>query len=136
MNYSGFDHMGFNVSDFPRSKFFYDILLPFLGFKEVKKSESSARWSNGKNSLSIKQTQNKYLDTAYHRKNIGINHFAFRATSREAVDDVLNKFLIPNNIPTLYNSPKEYPEYRPEYYAVFFEDPDRYKLEVMYAVEQ
>ena len=41
----------------------------------------------------------------------------------------------PRRIAPLYDSPREYPEYRPGYYAVFFEDPDRLKLEVTYVPE-
>ena len=33
---------------------------------------------------------------------------------------------------SLYRTPREFPEYRPGYYAVFFEDPDRLKLEVVH----
>lgn len=29
-----------------------------------------------------------------------------------------------------HGTPREFPDYRPGYYAVFFEDPDRLKLEV------
>ena len=32
----------------------------------------------------------------------------------------------------LYGTPREFPEYAPGYYAVFFEDPDRIKLEVVH----
>jgi hypothetical protein len=32
----------------------------------------------------------------------------------------------------LYGGPKEYPEYRKGYYAVYFEDPDRIKLEFVH----
>jgi hypothetical protein len=32
----------------------------------------------------------------------------------------------------LYEGPGEYPEYHRGYYAVYFEDPDRIKLEVAY----
>lgn len=37
-----------------------------------------------------------------------------------------------HGISTLYGAPREYPEYRHGYYGVFFEDPDRLKLEVAY----
>jgi hypothetical protein len=41
------------------------------------------------------------------------------------------EFMQPRGMAALYESPREYPEYRPGYYAVFFEDPDRLKLEVV-----
>jgi catechol 2,3-dioxygenase-like lactoylglutathione lyase family enzyme len=39
-------------------------------------------------------------------------------------------FMKPRGIAALYASPREYPEYRPGYYAAFFEDPDRLKIEI------
>jgi hypothetical protein len=42
------------------------------------------------------------------------------------------EYLDARRLPTLYGPPREYPEYRPGYYAVFFEDPDRLELEVAY----
>ena len=41
-------------------------------------------------------------------------------------------FLENKHIPILYGGPKEYPQYEKGYYAVYFEDPDRVKLEVVY----
>jgi hypothetical protein len=40
--------------------------------------------------------------------------------------------LLPNKLSTLYGGPNEY-EYRKGYYAVYFEDPDRLKLELVTA---
>ena len=42
------------------------------------------------------------------------------------------EFLKKNKINTLYNTLKKFPEYKKDYYAVFFEDPDKIKLEVTY----
>ena len=68
----------------------------------------------------------------FHRKNTGLNHIAFKVGSKQEVDNFSNNFLSDKKQIILYNSPKEYPEYTEDYYAVFFEDPDRIKLEVMY----
>jgi len=68
----------------------------------------------------------------YHRKNIGVNHLAFGVSKKEDVDKFYQNFLIPNGIKPLYNSPKQFPEYTEKYYAVFFEDPDRIKLEIVF----
>lgn len=46
--------------------------------------------------------------------------------------NAIDEFLVTNKIPTLYGTPKLFPEYEEGYYAVFFEDPDRIKLEVAY----
>jgi len=48
------------------------------------------------------------------------------------VDRFRDEFMAPHRLPSLYQTPREFPEYRPGYYAVFFEDPDRLKLEVVH----
>lgn len=131
MAYLGFDHVSINVSDIKRSREFYDTFLPFLGFQKVKDNETSVRWSNGISSFSIKPTGEPYSKNAYHRKNPGLNHIAFKADSKTSVDEFCEKVLSPNNIQTLYNSPRIFPEYSDNYYAVFFEDPDRVKIELV-----
>ena len=61
-----------------------------------------------------------------------MNHVAFRVGGRADVDRFGEEFLKARGIAALYGGPREYPEYRPGYYAVFFEDPDRLKFEVVY----
>lgn len=48
------------------------------------------------------------------------------------VDAFVNDFLTPRQIEPLYGGAKAYPEYTPGYYAVYFEDPDRIKVDVAY----
>lgn len=87
--------------------------------------------SNGTTDFWLIKTEEKYLPNNFHRKNIGLNHLAFRVESRGEVDQFTNDFLKTHGIPTLYGTPKLFPEYGPNYYAVYFEDPDRLKLEVV-----
>ncbi len=58
----------------------------------------------------------------------GLNHLAFHAASRAQVDDVTVK-LKARGVPILYADRHPYAG-GPDYYAVFFEDPDRMKVEV------
>lgn len=67
----------------------------------------------------------------YSRVNPGPNHIAFRASSREEVDKLYKECLRPNKFRVLYGGPGEQP-YAKGYYAVYFEDPDAIKLEVMW----
>ena len=69
----------------------------------------------------------------YHRKAPGINHIAFKVSSKDEVDKFTKEFLKPNKVPTLYDTPHLFPEYSKKYYAVYFEDPDRIKLEVAFS---
>ena len=48
------------------------------------------------------------------------------------MDRFRDEFLAPRGLGTLYGTPREFPEYAPGYYAVFFEDADRLKLEVVH----
>lgn len=75
------------------------------------------------------QTQEKYLDVNYHRCRTGLNHLAFWADTRDAVDQ-LTDLLRQKGISLLYEDRHPYAG-GPDYYAVFFEDPDRIKLEVV-----
>ena len=61
---------------------------------------------------------------------MGLNHLAFRVDRREEVDRFRNEFMASRSIAPLYGTPRAFPEYAPGYYAVFFEDADRIKLEV------
>src|SRR5712692_1610339 len=97
-------HVEINVSAFERSKAFYHDFLEWLGYK----------------------------DSGFHRRRVGLNHIAFQAKSRADVDRLYSEFLVPRSIRVLYGGPKEYPEYRKGYYSVYFEDPDRIKLEFVH----
>ena len=108
--------------------------LDFLGFKKIDEGEGFLGWSNGPNGFWIYQTEPEHLENTFNRGNVGLQHLAFRARGKGVVDSFYTNFLLPNGILVL-DEPKEYPEYYKGYYAVFFEDPDKIKLEVMYFPE-
>jgi catechol 2,3-dioxygenase-like lactoylglutathione lyase family enzyme len=87
---------------------------------------------NPPNQIWLVKTQDKYKHISYHRQHTGINHIAFGVESAKLVDTFYEIFLKPRKIIPLYQSPKLFPEYTPDYYAVYFEDPDRIKLEVLF----
>jgi catechol 2,3-dioxygenase-like lactoylglutathione lyase family enzyme len=122
------DHVSLNVGNLEKSKVFYDSFLTFLGFIR----HPTDGWVNEYNGIWINQVDEKYASASYHRKRIGMSHLAFRVDSKQEVDEFYEQYLIANRIPVLYGDPKEYPKYAKGYYAVYFEDPDRIKLEVMH----
>ena len=124
-------HLQINVSS-KKSLEFYKDLLPFLGFKKAAGGDWGVGYYSGKSSFWVMLVDKKYMKKSFHRKDVGLNHIAFLVSSKKAVDDFYNKFLKVKKIQTLYQSPKKFPEYTKKYYAVFFEDPDRIKLEVVY----
>ena len=60
----------------------------------------------------------------------GIHHLALRANRREDVDRLYRALL--EMKAEILNAPREYPQYEPGYYAVFFLDPDGIKLEFVF----
>ncbi|MFA6197779.1 MAG: VOC family protein [Patescibacteria group bacterium] len=128
----GIDHIQIGVGDIKISGLFYDRLLKYFGFKVLSIGKHYRNWHNsGRNTFSIEQVEKKHVLTGFHRKRVGLNHIAFRAARKSEVDNFYKKYLLANKIPVLYGGPKKYPEYYKDYYAVYFEDPDRIKLEFM-----
>lgn len=123
-------HVQLNVSR--PSIAFYKGLLRHLGYTLMCEQDDMFGATNGTTDLWIMQTDPRYAARGFHRKAAGVNHIAFRVESRAAVDRFVQEFLDARAIPTLYGGAREYPEYQPGYYAVFFEDPDRLKLELAY----
>ncbi|MCI0548810.1 MAG: VOC family protein [Candidatus Rokubacteria bacterium] len=123
-------HLQLNVGDPAVSLPFYRQLLGYLEYRAVHDEGGVAGFTNGTTDLWLIATAERFAPDGFHRKRTGLNHLAFRVPRREDVDRFREEFLRPRAIPELYGTPREFPEYRPGYYAVFFEDPDRLKLEV------
>ena len=123
-------HVELYVRDVERSRAFWTPFMALLGYAED-------RWSQGVNYrlgeadpyVSLVQVPPEHLGEGYHRRRVGLNHLAFRARSRAHVDQV-RAWLLAGHHPLLYDD--RYPfATAPGYYAVFCEDPDRMKLEVV-----
>jgi len=125
-------HIQLNVSDAKKSLPFYKELFAYLEYKIIDESPEHIGASNGTIDFWIIETETAHKPAGFNRKNTGINHLAFNVGSKENVDKFCEEFLKVRGTPILYDSPKIFPEYSPDYYAVYFEDPDRIKLEVMY----
>jgi catechol 2,3-dioxygenase-like lactoylglutathione lyase family enzyme len=125
-------HVQINVLDPSVSFPFYKDLLGYLGYRVVHDGSDVAGFSNGSTDLWLVATEARHARRGFHRKRAGINHVAFRVQEREDVDRFRDEFLVPRRLASLYGTPREFPEYRPGYYAVFLEDPDRLKLEVVH----
>ena len=125
---AAFYHATFNVTD----PGFHKALLAYLHWKIVAEYPDGFGATDGTASLWFFTVSQAHNTRPFHRKAIGINHLAFRVSSKHAVDEFYTEYLLANHIPVLYGGPAEHPEYEPGYYAVYFEDPDRMKLEVVY----
>lgn len=126
---SALHHVEIYVSDLARTKDFYDWLLPKLGYALYQQWAQGASYIAGDCYLVFVQTKPQYLTSAYHRCHTGLNHLAFYAPDQQAVD-ALRAELLARQVPVLYDD--RYPFAGGEgHYAVYFEDPDRIKLEVV-----
>jgi catechol 2,3-dioxygenase-like lactoylglutathione lyase family enzyme len=124
-------HIGINLSNEEESFPFWKELLTYLGF-ELMLDGNHFDAKAGETFLCFSVTKTPHQDKKFHRKTTGLNHVALKVSSPELVDEFAEDYLKPRNIPTLYGGAKAYPEYAEGYYAVYFEDPDRIKIEVVY----
>jgi catechol 2,3-dioxygenase-like lactoylglutathione lyase family enzyme len=120
-------HLQLNVSDIH----FYRDLLALLEYRIIDEGPDHFGATDGQGSLWIMRTEPPHSTRPYHRKACGLNHLAFGVSRPQDVDRFCRDFLAARNIRPLYASPRLFPEYHPHYYAVYFEDPDRIKLEVV-----
>ncbi len=127
---SRISHIELNVSSYAKSIRFYDQILLPMGWRRLVCQTSHTTFTDGHSKLVLCPTEEKFLKDGYHRKRTGLNHLAFSVSSREAVDEFFQKVLVAGSIPAIYEGK---PSGDDHYYSVFFEDPDRFKLEVVYS---
>lgn len=125
-------HVEISVSDYAKSIRFYDLVLAPMGWKRLVCQTSHTTYSDGEMKFIICPVEEKHAGAGYHRKRIGLNHLAFHANSKEQVDELYQKALKPHAVTCLY---ERQPTGDEDYYAIYFEDPDRIKIEVVYAPE-
>lgn len=130
-----FHHIDLNVTDLVASKRVYGPVLTFLGYRLKRDDATGCEWDlvdEGRGaSLGLKPCDPALAGHGHRRYAPGLHHLAWRARSRDDVD-ALHALLIGHGI-TIVDAPAHYPHYSGDYYAVFFEDPDGIKLEVVHA---
>lgn len=127
---SGLHHVELYVSNLSQTRDFWDPLLGLLGYRMYQEWQEGVSWISNGCYLVFVQTQERFRDIAYHRCGTGLNHLAFKADSREHVDTI-RQTLRDQQVSLLYDD--RFPRAGgPESYAVFFEDPDRIKVEIVY----
>jgi catechol 2,3-dioxygenase-like lactoylglutathione lyase family enzyme len=123
----GIDHLSIRVSNYEKSKAFYERLFAFLGFKVEAEYPGTMGWTNGHTLFWIAQADPPPKKQRHHIGDVGFHHYAFRLRSRKDVDE-LDAFLRDDLKATIVDPAGEYYD---DYYAVFFLDPDGLKLEGM-----
>ena len=122
-------HIEINVSNLPKTVDFWSWLLGELGYESFQQWDGGQSWRLAETYIVFVQTNEKYADIMYHRSAVGLNHLAFHAESKEHVDR-LTISLRGKCVPILYEDRHPYAG-GPDHYAVFFEDPDPIKVEVV-----
>ena len=121
-------HIEIYVSNIIKSREFYSWLLEDLGFALYQEWKEGFSYKKDKFYVVFVQTQKKYLSNGYNRCNIGLNHIAFSCSDVKEIDALREKLLF-KGVTLLYDEKYPYAGGN-ESYAVYFEDPDRIKLEI------
>lgn len=132
------DHMQVTVRDINEVESFYDGLMEALGFDLKKKIKvylaeldmNVIEYLDGSYDFGICSALKPFENDIVHRRKPGaIHHIAFRASSRTEVDRIYQKVLELGA--EILDEPQIFPQHGPNYYAVFFNDPDGIKYEIV-----
>lgn len=132
------DHIQITVKDMSVAVPFYDKLLPLLGF-DIQKRVSAVieehefhvvEYTHPVLAFAITSPRTAFVDDSINRRKPGaLHHLAFKARSRAEVDRLYIE--IKEIGATIVNKPKLFPEYSPDYYALFFKDLEGIKYEIV-----
>lgn len=129
VRWRGIGHVEFAALDYDNSIAFYDAMFGWLGYSsfsslnmEYQSIYYMTRLANNPHSYIGIQPARTGEKLRHTDQQVGINHIALWARSRKEVDRFHREFLTVQDVPVT-DEPKEYPQYWPGYYAVFFDDP-------------
>ncbi|HUI25490.1 MAG TPA: VOC family protein [Candidatus Kryptonia bacterium] len=124
----GIDHVYLAVSDLVRAEAFYDrVMMEVLGFRKGTMpiaGEPHRHYYNRHYGFSLRPARSATPHDPYAP---GLHHFCFRVEDEAAVRRAAGE-LRARGIDA--SEPRYYPEYAPDYFATFFEDPDGIRLEI------
>ncbi|MDP3115042.1 MAG: VOC family protein [Candidatus Cloacimonadaceae bacterium] len=121
-------HVEIYVRDLAKSTDFWGWLLGRLGYHVHQQWDDGISYILEDCYIVFVQTEERFQEPAYHRCRTGLNHLAFRGSSRDFVDEITIE-LRAKNTTILYEDRHPHAG-GDESYAVFFEDPDRIKVEI------
>jgi len=124
---NGIAHLFLTVSDFDRSKAFYEKLLPHLGLKPVIDADGMYYCVGGRTALGLQRCDPEHAGERFAQRRVGLHHLCFRARERADVD-ALHALL--QEIGAEIVHPPEDGPWAPGYYSLLFEDPDGIRLEM------
>lgn len=122
-------HVEIYVSDLERSIKFWTPLMEKLGYEPDRWSGGMNYVKEGDGYLCFLPAPEEHLAAGYHRQRVGLNHLAFKGRSREHVDEI-SSWVKEAGFTLLYEDRHPHAS-GPDYYALYCEDPDRIKVEVV-----
>ena len=124
----GIDHIFITVSDLSRSEIFYDhVMIEILGFRKNKfeiTGDPHIQYFNRQFGFVLRPACVVIKHEPYSP---GLHHFCLRVDSIAEVQTVARQLL---SFGINATQEKLYPEYAPDYWATFFEDPDGIRFEI------
>lgn len=125
----GIDHVYVTVRDLDRSEDFYDRVMKILGFRKGDGTiggDPHLFYYNRHFVYSLRPAREGTPDHDPYAP--GLHHFCFRLADETVVDRAAGELRAAG---VELTDPRYYPEYGPDYYATFLEDPDGVRLEIM-----
>lgn len=123
----GIDHIYISASDMNTSEAFYDSVMSVLGFRKNDFSLGEERHIQYYNKFFGFVLRPARTARAKHDPySPGLHHFCFRVEGIEELGEIASRLSV---LGVSVSGPTHYPQYAPDYYAVFFTDPDGIRLE-------
>jgi catechol 2,3-dioxygenase-like lactoylglutathione lyase family enzyme len=123
-------HVGIEVSNLSNSRKFYKALLGELGFKIIMDTEDGIGFSNQNFQVWVAELRAPRVrrKAPTGEEFVIADHLAILVRDKGTVDAVEGK-MKKNGFNALFPC-EEHPEFEPGYYAVSFNDPDNYVIEI------
>lgn len=122
-------HVELNVSNLKKSIVVWDWLLLQLGYTVYQQWDQGKSYRYEATYIVLVQTDEKHLASPYHRKHTGLNHLAFHVPSFTQIEQIRSE-LVNYGLTELYGERFPYAG-GPNHLALYFEDPDRIKIELV-----
>jgi glyoxylase I family protein len=123
----GIDHIYIAVSNPARSERFYDVVMPLLGFKKnefLNAGDRHVQYFNRHFGIVLRPGKSAQ---PHDPLSPGLHHFCFRVENLADLEQIAGDFRA-NHVE--FSGPDHFPEYAPDYHAIFFSDPDGIRLEI------
>jgi glyoxylase I family protein len=124
----GVDHIYVAVAQLDRSEKFYDVVMGILGFRKntfTNEDDPHIQYYNRHFGFVLRPAHAR--QSTHDPLSPGLHHFCFRVEDRATIDEIAKQFA---RVGVQCSAPQLYPEYAPDYYAIFFSDPDGIRMEI------